>query len=442
MNGAVFMMQNNQMLHPELTRTYVGCDSHQNTHTFVFLTCFQKKLGEITIGSAPSEFPKFLKQAKKYLQPGTSFVFGFEDVSAYGRSFVKFLVERGYLVKHTNSVLVASIKGAVLHKSDSFDAECCAKVLINEYDKLPLANPQDKYWTLSTLVTRRSGITKNNVGVKNSLHILLAENYPHYKTFFSELTRDSALAFYEAYPAPHHLENVTLEELTKFLKAASRGQVGEAKAKLILSTVERDQVQATEFQSIRDFNIRSLIRQIKSNLAELSAVDEEIENMLEHFDYPLTSIKGIDTLTCAKLIAEIGDINRFKNAKALAKYAGVAPVSYSSGMSKLEMANERGNRKLNEIFHRIALTSVMPIGSNKALINPIFYDYYMKKISEGKLKNQALKCVARRLVNIIFNIMKHKRPDTTSLKSLFYSNICGIINPIDSCCLNNFYFYP
>jgi hypothetical protein len=52
----------------------------------------------------------------------------------------------------------------------------------------------------------------------------------------------------------------------------------------------------------------------------------------------------------------------------------------------------------------------MPIGSNKALLNPIFYDYYHKKISEGKLKNQALKCVMRRLVNIIFKVMKEQRP--------------------------------
>ena len=397
---------------PEMTRTYVGCDSHQNTHTFVFLTCFHKKLGEITVGSAPSEFPKFLKQAKKYLQPNTSFVFGFEDYTAYGRAFVKFLVEKGYLVKHTNAVLVAGMRSISVasDKTDSFDAECCAKVLINEFDKLPIVDPQDKYWTLSTLVTRRNGITKNNVGVKNSLHHLLAENYPHYKTFFSSIIRDSALAFYEAYPAPHLLENVTVEELALFLHSASRGQLSTQKAELILTTVKRDKVQPTDFQNTRDFNIRSLIRQIKGNLAELSAIDCEIEKMLTYFDYPLTSIKGIDTLTCAKLISEIGDIRRFKNAKALAKYSGVAPVSYSSGMTKLQMANERGNRKLNEIFYRIALTSVMPMGSNKTLINPIFYQYYQKKISEGKLKNQALKCVARRLVNIIYKVMKEQRP--------------------------------
>ena len=74
------------------------------------------------------------------------------------------------------------------------------------------------------------------------------------------------------------------------------------------------------------------------------------------------------------------------------------------------MANARGNRKLNEIFFRIALTSIMPMGSSKALINPTFYQYYQKKLSEGKTKNQAIKAVQRRLVNIIFTTMKHRKP--------------------------------
>ena len=136
-----------------------------------------------------------------------------------------------------------------------------------------------KYWTLSTLVTRRNGIVKGNVGVKNSFHGLLAENDPHYKTFFSDLTRNSALAFCESYPAPHYLENVTIEELAEFLHSASKGRLSDTKASLILQTVGRDKVQPTEYQSTRDFNIRSLIRQIKSNLSELSAIDEDTANV-------------------------------------------------------------------------------------------------------------------------------------------------------------------
>ena len=82
------------MIHPRMLHTYVGADSHKDTHTLVFLNCFHEKIGELTIGSAPSEFPKFLKQAKKFLQPDTSFVFGFEDCTAYGRTLVKFCATR------------------------------------------------------------------------------------------------------------------------------------------------------------------------------------------------------------------------------------------------------------------------------------------------------------------------------------------------------------
>ena len=45
---------------------------------------------------------------------------------------------------------------------------------------------------------------------------------------------------------------------------------------------------------------------------------------------------------------------------------------------------------------------------NKKMINPIFYEYYQKKLKEGKTKSQALKCVQRRLLNIIWNMMTYK----------------------------------
>ena len=52
----------------------------------------------------------------------------------------------------------------------------------------------------------------------------------------------------------------------------------------------------------------------------------------------------------------------------------------------------------------------IPVRTNKRGSNPSDLLDYHKKISEGKLKNQALKCVARRLVNIVYSVMKHKHP--------------------------------
>ena len=397
-------------VHPRMLHTYVGTDSHKDTHTLVFLNCFHEKLGEMTIGSAPSEFGSFLKKAKKFLQPNTTFVFGFEDTTAYGRALVKFLVGKGFTVKHINAVRVATERGSTLNKTDSQDAECCAKVLINEFNKLPDANPQDKYWSLGNLVSRRDSIVKINIMIKNSLHNSLSEHYPHYKKFFSTLIVKSALDFYEQFPAPYLLDDMTVDDLYQFMKDHCQGRFSKEKAVLILDTVKRDNVEKTEYQDIKDFTIRSLIRQIKNNLAELVAIDQQIEKLMLEFDYPLTSMKGISVLTAAQLINEIGDINRFKSAASLAKFAGVAPFTYASGMSKLELANAKGNRKLNELTFRIALSAISPLGKNKMILNPILYEYYRKKISEGKVKNQAIKCIQRRLINILYSMMKHNKP--------------------------------
>ena len=109
----------------------------------------------------------------------------------------------------------------------------------------------------------------------------------------------------------------------------------------------------------------------------------------------------------ANLIAEIGDIKRFPTASRLAKYAGVAPVTYASGKSDWQFANERGNRKLNRIFFRLAVRLIMASGQGTKITNHYFYDYYRKKQTEGKTKKQALKCLERRLVNIIWGMMKN-----------------------------------
>ena len=45
------------------------------------------------------------------------------------------------------------------------------------------------------------------------------------------------------------------------------------------------------------------------------------------------------------------------------------------------------------------------MGGNKFITNSFFYGYYQRKISEGKTKRQALKCVERRLVNIIWTML-------------------------------------
>ena len=397
--------------HPKMRFVYCGIDSHKDTHTAVILNCFCERLTEVTFKNIPSEFEAFLNKANRHKSNDLSIIFGLEDVSAYGRNLAVFLHSKGYSVKHVNSSLVAHERNSMntLNKSDDYDAECAARVLINRFDTLPEFNPYDKFWTLSKLVRRRNSLVKTGMSLKNHLHDYIMQHYPSYKKWFPTIESKSSLAFFGKYPSPAKLEGVTETDIVElFQKESKHSFYKDKKAKLILECVRNDGYIKTDHQEFIDEMIISTVKELKSVIAETKEVEKLISEFLPKFGYKLQSMRGIDDIAAANLINEIGDIERFPTAAKLSKYAGISPVSYSSGKTDLQFANERGNRKLHGILFKISVTLCNTGGRHKRITNPIFYDYYQKKISEGKTSKQALKCVQRRLVNIIFSMMKNK----------------------------------
>jgi len=116
-------------------------------------------------------------------------------------------------------------------------------------------------------------------------------------------------------------------------------------------------------------------------------------------------MSGIDTVSAAQILSCIGDIKKFSTPAKLARYSGIAPITYASGKKDLQFANQRGNRELNSLIYKLAVRVTMTAGSSRKVINSFFYDYYHRKMTEGKTKRQALKCVQRRLVNIIWTML-------------------------------------
>jgi len=392
------------MHHPKMQYTYVGIDSHKDTHTAVFLDCFFEKLGEITFENLPSTFDVFLANAEKFQMEGTVFLFGLEDVSVYGRSLVAFLTANDQHVRHVNSLLVAYERKNqnITQKTDSVDAECAARVLLSKFNSLPTAETQDKYWVLRSLVTRRDFIVRQNHAAKNSLHNLLTQHYPNYRNFFGNIDCKTSLAFYDKYPSPDLLEGVTVDELADFFRQLSNQQFGTEKAREVLSTLQNT---AVTFQEIRNDIVHSNIRQIRFNLEETAMLEKRLKSFLAEFNCTLTSMSGMDIVSASQFLSCIGDIRSFSTPAKLARYAGIAPVTYASGKKDLQFSNQRGNRELNSLFYKLAVRVTMTAGPSRKVVNSFFHDYYHRKMSEGKTKRQALKCVQRRLVNIIWTML-------------------------------------
>ena len=399
----------NPMMHPKMQYTYVGIDSHKDSHTAVFLDCFFEKLGEITFENLPSKFGAFLAKAEKLKVGGTTLLFGLEDVSMYGRLLAVYFRDNGQKMKHVNALLVAKERKNrnTTQKTDSIDAECAARVLLSKLDQLPDAAPDDKYWILQSLVTRRDFIVRANISLKNHLHSLITQHYPNYKQWFPVLDSQTSLAFLARYPSPSTLEGATVESLAAFIRKASDGRVGAglrhtARAQLILDTLQDTTM---PFQKMRDRSVTSTLRQIDVNNQEIQQLEQDIESFLGHFNCTLTSMNGIETVTAAQLLTLIGDIRRFPTAAKLARYAGIAPVTYASGQFGKQHADSRGNRQLNSTIYLLA---VRLIGSSAGkIVNHFTHGYYHRKLAEGKTKKQALKCVQRRLVNIIWRMLMY-----------------------------------
>ena len=391
-------------MHPKMKYTYVGVDSHKDTHTAVFLDCFFEKLGEVQFNNLPSEFAAFLKKAEKLKADGTELLFGLEDVSMYGRTLAVFLKDNGQAFRHVNSLLVARERKnqTVTQKTDAVDAECAARVLLSKLGELPPGQPDDRFWMLKTLVARRGFVVKNNISLKNHLHSLLTQHYPNYRDFFSETGGRTALAFFGEYPSPSTLDGVTADELAAFIRGHG-GRYGDKKAGLILGSLQNT---AVEYQGIRDEAVRSTVRQIRFNLDEIERLEANLADVFALFGTTLTTMAGLGTVSAAQMLSCIGDIRRFPTAAKLARYAGVAPVTYASGKKDAQYANHRGNRELNTIFYMLAVRMVAKSGAGN-MRNPFFYEYHRRKIAEGKTKKQALKCVQRRLVNIVWGMLTY-----------------------------------
>ncbi|MBK5474022.1 IS110 family transposase [Bacillus sp. TH19] len=397
-------------MHNRQNYLYVGVDLHKEHHTAVIINCWQEKLGEIQFENKPSAFSKFLLEVETYVSDGLSVVFGLEDVGGYGRALAKYLVDHEQVVKEVNPALsfLERKSQVMIQKNDSWDAECVARILINKLNQLPDVKPNDLFWSIQQLVSRRNALVKAQSALKNQLHIQLNHHYPSYKKFFSELDGKTALAFWEQYPSPSCLEGTNIKQLTAFLLDVSNNTCSVKKASDILKLVKEDGHTMKEYQDTRDFLVRSIVREIEFKKKEMKYIERELKQLVNLLDYQLETMPGIELVTASALIAEIGDIRRVLNANKLARFAGIAPVYFGSGGKGKTHKSKQGKRALHALFYNLAVQQVQVAKGSKKPRNPVFHAYYQKKLKEGKTKGQALVCIMRRLVNIVYGMMKYK----------------------------------
>lgn len=147
---------------------------------------------------------------------------------------------------------------------------------------------------------------------------------------------------------------------------------------------------------------RDLVRRCRELTRAATALEREITALVEARHPDLVLLPGCGPLTAAKLVAEIAGVERFSSDAKLAMHAGIAPLEASSGRSQRHRLNRSGNRQLNLAFHRIAVT--------QGRIHEPAKLFLKKKEAEGKSRREALRCLKRHLVRVVYNRLKAPVP--------------------------------
>jgi transposase len=90
----------------------------------------------------------------------------------------------------------------------------------------------------------------------------------------------------------------------------------------------------------------------------------------------------------------VGDVSRFPSKAHFASYAGLAPIEASSGEVVRHRLSLAGNRSLNQVMRMIAVC--------QARSDPRGRAYHRKKLAEGKSRREAMRCLKRRLSDVVF----------------------------------------
>jgi transposase len=143
---------------------------------------------------------------------------------------------------------------------------------------------------------------------------------------------------------------------------------------------------------------RELVVRCRSLTRTIVELDRELEQRTAQTAPALLELPGCGAITAAKLLAEIGPIDRFQTDAQLARHGGVAPLEASSGRVHRHRLDRGGNRQLNCALYRIAIT--------QARYHPEARAYLERKQAEGKSRREAIRCLKRILIRVVFNTLK------------------------------------
>jgi transposase len=290
-------------------------------------------------------------------------------------------------------------------KTDAKDARVIAETARMRRDLTEITTPDELVVELTRLTAHRTDLMADWVRGVNRLRDLLTSVFPALERAFDYSTR-SALILVSGFQSPDAVREAGQAGLTRFLlEHGARGvpaMTGKALAAAAAQTL-RLPGEATTAVLVAGLSrqLLDLDRQIKDTTRLIT------ERFRTHPQAAIIeSLPGLGPLLGAEfVVATRGDLATFATPGRLASYAGLVPVPQDSGRICGNLHRpKRYNRRLRRVFYMAALSSIKADGPSRT--------FYQRKREERLIHTQALLALARRLVDVLWALLRDNRTFT------------------------------
>jgi transposase len=336
----------------------IGIDTHKRTLAACAIDAVGMVIAERTFDCDRAGFAELTAWADA-VAPGATI--GIEGSASYGAPLAHYLVTAGQTVREVPPQLSRRERGRSRRagKSDPGDALAIARVTLREPD-LPPVRLEDRTTELGLLADARDDVVRVQTQVRNRLHAHLVVLLPGYGRTTSQLV--------------------------------SRRQ---------LEAIERALDGVT---GVRAELARALLAEVRALGQRAAELERTTAGLVA--GHPLLGLPGVGILTAARLVAETGDVARFRSPAAFAMLAGVAPIPASSGDVRRMRLNRGGNRRLNRALYTIALSQAWHHEPAKA--------YIARKRAGGKSWPEAIRCLKHRVSRPVFRLLQEGQSAKTN----------------------------
>lgn len=331
-------------------------------------------------------------------------VFGMEATGHYWYPIYSFLKAKRYTIYVINPIQSDSLRKMYIRqtKNDSIDSFLIAEVIrFGQFGTTSMAD--ENILAMRQLCRYRDSVISSRTEIKLRIGTIMEQIFPEYEKQFSSLWVSTSMGILEKYLTPENIENTPIDELFEIIKDKSHNRLTKAKA-ISIKEAAADTFGIKIAQDAFSFQLKQLIDRMNFLDKQIEALDIEIMKYYEQFDCYLHTIPGIGIIGAATILAEIGDISRFKNSSALVAFAGIDPTVRQSGEFN-STHNHMSKRGSPYLRHAIFLAATTCSFHNSPL-----NAYYKKKRDQGKHHLTATGAVARKLTTIIYAVLRDSKP--------------------------------